>query len=122
MSSRRIRMAVLTAAAAMALAVSPASAHTGIISSSPKAGATVKALPKTVSATFGAVLLSANSATLRGPDGKNHAVSVELDPAKRTRVLVTTRNSKAGRYTLNLTVKGADTHTIKANFSFRVSG
>jgi methionine-rich copper-binding protein CopC len=119
MSVRR-RAVLVVAAGAMAVAAPVALAHVKVTASSPAAGATVRALPKTISATFSAVLLKVQSARLTGPDGKDHAVTVRLDPNKKNRVLVTTKNSKTGRYRLALTVVGADTHIIKGTVSFRV--
>lgn len=110
------------AAAALVIATPVALAHVNVASSSPAAGSTVAKLPPTISVTFTTVLLRAESATLIGPGGKNYAVGVKLDPKKRTRVLVTTKGSKPGKYTLALTVVGSDTHVIKGSVSFRVKG
>lgn len=120
MITRRARAALILAAAAVALPVSAAVAHIQVSSSNPKAGATVKVLPKTITATFTTVLLKVGTPALIGPDGKNHAVGARLDPTKKTRVLVTTKNSTPGRYTLSLTVTGSDAHSQKVSFSFRV--
>lgn len=114
------RVTMVIAAAALGLAAPVALAHVKVTSSNPAAGAIVAKLPATISVTFSTVILKAKSATLTGPGGRNHATGVKLDPNKRTRVLVTTKNSKSGRYTLALTVVSSDTHIIKGSVSFRV--
>lgn len=116
------RVTMVIAAAALGLAAPVARAHVKVTSSNPAAGATVVKLPATISVTFSTVILKAKSATLTGPGGKNYATGVKLDPNKRTRVLVTTKNSKPGRYMLALTVVSSDTHIIKGSVSFRVKG
>lgn len=118
----RTHVTATIVAAIVGLGAPAALAHVKVTSSSPAAGATVAKLPKAISVTFSTVLLKAQSATLTGPGGKNHAAGVKLDPTKRTRVLVTTKNPKPGRYTLALTVVGSDAHVIKASVSFRVKG
>jgi methionine-rich copper-binding protein CopC len=122
MTGKRVLVATILGSAALAVATPAALAHTDIRASTPKSGATVKALPATVTVTFESVVLRVRSATLTGPDGKNHAASFRIDPKNRARVLVATKNPKAGRYRLSLTITGADADTVKRGLSFRVSG
>ena len=113
-------LAAIVGSAALAIGVPAALAHTEVVSSTPSAGATVKVLPKTIVVNYEGVLVKVGAVTLVGRDGKNHAVSAKLDPKKKSRVLVTTKNPISGRYTLTLTTTGADTHTIKQVVAFRV--
>jgi methionine-rich copper-binding protein CopC len=115
-------IAAIVGSAALAIGVPSALAHVDVVSSSPSAGSTVKSLPASVKVTFEDVIVKVGPVTLVGRDGKNHAVSAKIDPTKKARVLVTTKNPVAGRYTLSLTVTSADTHTVKRTIFFRVKG
>ena len=99
----------------------PALAHTGITSSSPKAGAKLERPPRRVTVTFSAeprtgslvVRNSTGRVVSRGPNGK--------DPANVRRLRVTlVRGLSQGRYTVHWKITTADGHRQSGRFSFRV--
>lgn len=121
---RRLRGALL---AALAIAPAPglvvagaASAHSGAPVSSPKPGATVAALPATVSITFGDRLARVNRVTVVDAKGANHARSARLDARNAARVLVRTSTPVPGAYTVRWTVTSEDGHVQSGSFPFRV--
>jgi methionine-rich copper-binding protein CopC len=118
---RRARRAVPAVAAAALLAVSAgaALAHTGVRSTSPAKGATVKNLPSTIRITFTEPLGRVNSVKVMRR-GVNHATRARLNPRRASQVLVSTRANRVGAYTVVWTVTSADGHRQAGSFAFRV--
>lgn len=121
---RRARAALLCSLAfapALALAVSgTGSAHSGAPVTTPKPGATVAALPATVSITFGDRLARVNRVTVVDSKGANHARSARLDARNAARVLVRTSAPVPGAYTVRWQVTSEDGHVQSGSFPFRV--
>lgn len=101
--------------------VTPALAHTGVTSSSPKAGAKLERPPRRVTVTFsveprtGSLVVQNSTGRMvsRGPNGK--------DPANVRRLRVTlVRGLSQGRYTVHWKITSADGHKQSGRFSFRV--
>lgn len=115
-----LRGIALTASAVALMAASAASAHSGLRSSTPAQGTTVRALPATVSFTFGDRLLRVISVQVVDARGVDHATSSRLDPRNAARVVVGTRASTPSRYTVRWKVQSEDGHSEAGTFSFRV--
>jgi methionine-rich copper-binding protein CopC len=123
-TGRRIATLVALLAAGSILAMGPAapavSAHAGIVSTSPKRGATLHKVPKAVTVTFNQEIVSGTIAVRkagvlvsRGTGGK--------DPkdVRRLRVVLKTGLGK-GTYKVRWTVTAADGHHQHGSFSFTV--
>ncbi|MFC0040806.1 copper resistance CopC family protein [Actinomadura rayongensis] len=121
MTTVRSRIAALVAAGGVLLAVpaTPASAHTALRSTSPRAGATV-ADPGRVTLTYADPILVPR-VVVTGPDGVRvqvgppHAVDATVTQAVRTGL-------PGGVYTVGWRVVSPDGHPISGSFTFRVSG
>ncbi len=107
----------------MALISAPAGlSHSGVRSTTPKAGSVVRALPATVAMIFGDRLLRVISVQVRDSTGRDHAVGARLNPRDAAMVLVRTRRPVAGRYTVTWKVQSEDGHSAAGTFTFRVRG
>jgi methionine-rich copper-binding protein CopC len=118
MRAPRATVTLLACGLAAATAV-PALAHTDLVSSGPRKGAVVTAMPKTIILNFeeplqkvtgGAVLLN----------GTNYAVTTRLSAKNASQVRITTKSNKVGRYTVKATVTSTDGHTFSVSYRFRV--
>ena len=117
------RRALLIAAAVIApvLIMAPgAAAHSSAPITSPKSGAVVAALPRTVSITFGDRLMRVVGVQVVDRAGVNHAASARLDPRNAARVVVGTAKPVAGAYTVRWKVMAEDGHVQTGSFAFRV--
>jgi methionine-rich copper-binding protein CopC len=106
--------------ACLMLAASTASAHSEIASTTPRAGAVVSSLPRTVTLTFSGRLLGVTRVRVLDARGRDHAASARLDPRDARRVRVRTRNPAAGAYRVRWAVRAEDGHPLSGTFSFRV--
>lgn len=111
---------MLTASAVALIAAPAAVAHSGLRSTVPATGSVVRALPAKVSFTFGDRLLRVVSVQVVDAAGADHATSSRLDPRNAARVVVGTRRSVPGRYTVRWKVQAEDGHAEAGTFSFRV--
>ena len=118
-----LRLAGLAALAAGAVLsagpVVPADAHTVLVSSSPKSGAVVPRLPRTVSLTFVAPLAKVLRAQVLDARGRDRAVSARLSPRFAGTVLIRTRSGPRGRYTVRYRVLSRDGHVVTGTIRFR---
>ncbi len=115
-----IARAFIVLAAAVALGTaSTATAHSGIASSSPKAGSVVAAFPASVTMSFTDRLRRVVSVQVLDARGVDHAAAARLDPRNAARVLVRTRTPRAGSYRVRWTVQSEDGHTQAGMFRFR---
>ncbi|HWH13310.1 MAG TPA: copper resistance CopC family protein [Miltoncostaeaceae bacterium] len=106
----------LLAVAALAV-VDPAAAHTGLTSSSPRAGARVAALPAVVVLQFSAPIRPVR-VQITDRLGGGHVRRMRRDPRDARRVRVRTRPGPAGRYTVRWRVLGPDGHLLTGTFRF----
>lgn len=113
---------MLTASAVALIAAPAALAHSGLRSTSPKAGAVVTALPASVTITFNDRLLRVTSVRVLDGKGVDHAVSARLDPRNAARVVVRTRTPVPGRYRVLWKVQAEDGHSEAGTFGFRARG
>ncbi len=103
------------------LAVSPAVAHTDLVSSDPGDGQTLKKAPGTISLTFGEELLSAGSRLVaQDEDG----VAVEIGPPRVTgpKLSATWPGSAAkGTYTVSYRTVAQDGHPLEGKVRFTIA-
>lgn len=118
----RLRDIVLTASAVALIAAPAAMAHSGLRSTSPKAGSVVAALPASVTITFQGRLLRVTSVKVIDRKGVDHAASARLDPRNAARVVVRTRNPVPGSYAVTWKVQAEDGHSEAGTFGFRARG
>ncbi|MBL6633671.1 MAG: copper resistance protein CopC [Thermoleophilia bacterium] len=118
----RLRDIVLTASAVALIAAPAAIAHSGLRSTSPKAGSVVKALPAKVVITFKDRLLRVTSVRVLDRKGVNHVVWARLDRRNAARVVVRTRKPVPGAYKVLWKVQAEDGHSEAGTFRFRARG
>jgi copper resistance protein C len=122
--NNRARLAGLAAVAATVLAVVatavPAFAHAELVSSDPGQGATVRALPSTVTLTFSETVRTPAFVEVTGPGGTDVAAGdlriVDADVTQRLGEPV-----GAGRYTLSYRITSADGHPVTGTVPFTVT-
>lgn len=116
-----VRRAVVCAAALTILAAAPAAAHTDLVSSSPKDGATLSSAPQKVSLKFGEDLLTAGD-ELVAKDAQG--VSVELGPSRvdgPTLSAAWPAAAAAGEYRVSYRAVAEDGHPLEGTVTFSVS-
>ena len=113
---------MLTASAVALIAAPAAFAHSGLRSTSPKAGSVVAALPASVTITFNDRLLRVTRVRVLDRKGLDHAASARLDPRNAARVVVRTRNPVPGPYRVLWKVQAEDGHSEAGRFGFRARG
>lgn len=121
MSHPRLRDIVVAASAAALIAAPAAVGHSGVRSTTPRSGSTVQALPAKLTLTFGDRLLRVIGVQVIDAAGVDHATSSRLDPRNAARVVVATRRSGPGRYTVRWKVQSEDGHSEAGTFAFRVT-
>ena len=119
MRIHRAAAGLVAGAALLAGAAAPALAHDTLVSSSPRNGATVKALPKTITLTFTGALGKVKSASLVSAR-RSYLASVRLNPRNVKQILVKTRPGRPGSYVLKATYVSGDGHVTTAIVKFRV--
>lgn len=115
------RLLRLVAVGLLTLPVSSAVAHTGLRSSSPAAGSSVRAMPAVVTITLQSPPIRLVTARVTRP-GANATKSARLNPRNARQIQITTRPAKPGLYTASWTIFGPDGHTVSGKFTFRVRG
>lgn len=115
---RRILFALF---ACVLLAVSPAAAHTDLVSSEPSDGQTLRKPPRTISLTFGENLLSAGS-RLVAQDADGAAVTIG-SPQVDGAVLSAAWPSSAaqGAFTVSYRTVAADGHPLEGKVRFTIA-
>ena len=99
----------------------PARGHTGLVSTSPKAGATLRRPPRRVTVTF-AQQLRSGSIVVRKSGRIVSTGAGGRDPANVRRLRVALpQGLGAGRYAVRWRATAADGHVQAGTFSFRVS-
>jgi methionine-rich copper-binding protein CopC len=78
------------------------------------------ALPGSIRITFGEAIGRVIFVTATDAAGKNHVVSAKMDPAKASRVLARTRDSRPGRYRVQWKVVATDGHAQAGTYTFTV--
>ena len=119
MRHRRALVPLLSGALVLGVAA-PALAHTELVSSTPKAGATVSRLPATLKLRFSEPPLRIVSVKLVGPGKRNHAKRARFNPRNAKQVMVTTTRRAAGAYTLRLELTAPDGDPQAVTLAFRV--
>ncbi|MFN8122143.1 MAG: copper resistance protein CopC [Thermoleophilia bacterium] len=117
--TRTIRTAALGAAAMLAVAAPIAMPHAELTKTNPKAGSTVKKLPKVITLTFGEAIGKAFPATVKH-DGMNHASRTRVNPRNRKQVQIFTSGSMDATYRVTWRVVSADGHAVRGSFRFTV--
>jgi methionine-rich copper-binding protein CopC len=103
-----------------ALPVSPASAHTGLVSATPSSGSTVDGVPARVELDFSSpVQARLAQVVVSDADGYDHVVGpvASFD----NRVAAQLEGLRAGRYTVAYRVVAADGHPVVGRYVFVVS-
>jgi len=113
---------VLTASAVALIAAPAALSHSGLRSTSPKAGSVVTSLPAKVIITFRGRLLRVTRVKVLDRRGANHVVWARLDPRNAARVVVRTRKPVPGPYRVLWKVQAEDGHSEAGSFRFRARG
>jgi copper resistance protein C len=119
MRHRRALVPLLSGALALGVAA-PALAHTELLSSTPKGGASVARLPATLKLNFSEPPLRIVSVKLIGPGKRDHAKRARFNPTNAKQVIVTTTKSAAGAYSLRLNLVAPDGDAQAVTLAFRV--
>ena len=116
-----VRRAAACAAAITLFAVAPAAAHTDLISTKPKDGATLSAPPQAVTLTFGEDLLTGGDKLVaRDADG----TAVDLGPSKvegPTLSATWPASAAAGAYTVSYRAVAEDGHPLEGTVRFTIA-
>ncbi|CAB5241164.1 unannotated protein [freshwater metagenome] len=100
-----------------------ASAHAGLVSSSPEANSVIKVLPAEVSLTFSEDLISVggkevNIITITNPSGTEIQSGPLVVTGPAISIPISETNPAEGRYTVNFRVVSADGHVVKDSIGF----
>jgi methionine-rich copper-binding protein CopC len=115
----------LTVALLIILQISPASAHTVLISSNPEKGSTIKVLPSKITLTFADPLLTLGKKIVNKVsvvDPEDHVITTGQDVAKGAVLTDQFLGSsvKSGRYKVIYRVSAQDGHIVTGSFFFTV--
>lgn len=109
----------LPLAAALALALpAVATAHSALVSSSPKDGAVVARVPARVVLVFAQVPAKVGLMSVMDLQGRDIVARVRRDRRDARRVVVTLKPGAAGRYRTTWRVMSPDAHRLTGTFSF----
>lgn len=116
------RAMAIGAVAAGAVVAPQAFAHSGLKSSTPAAGAKVKALPAFLKITFEEAVGRVTSVRLLNAANKDFVATAGLDPRNAARVLAKTTATAvpAGTYRVQWKVVASDGHSQAGTYTFRV--
>ena len=114
----------LSIVGALIISSHPASAHTELVKSSPRADKTISVMPTSVKLTFGEALLvisgsskQSNSITVKSPSGKT--VSTEkVQVNKNIATVNLLKLQDSGKYQVTFRVVAKDGHVFKDSFKF----
>lgn len=117
------RIAAIATTIFLVILVSPASAHTVLVSSSPEKGSILESLPASISITFAENLLSirnSNSISVLDEDGEEVSDGeVAIVGSTISKNLIA--SSKSGIFRVDYRAVAADGHVIQNSFSFTVT-
>lgn len=114
----------LSIVGALIISSHPASAHTELVKSSPRADKTISVMPTSVKLTFGEELLvvmesksKANSITVKSPSGKTVSTG-KVQVTKNIATVNLLKLKESGRYQVTFRVVAEDGHVLKDSFKF----
>lgn len=121
-TTRGLALMLLTAWVGLGVAVSPASAHSRLLSSSPADGSTVPASPGEIVLTFNEDI-NPQFVTVRVTDGEGgDVVDAEASVAGPRVTVPVSQPVAAGSYKITYRVVSADSHPISGSTAFTVAG
>jgi methionine-rich copper-binding protein CopC len=108
----------------LAISSNPASAHTELIKSSPRADKIISAMPTSVKLTFGEALLvisgsskQSNSITVKSPGNKTVSTG-KVQVTKNVASVNLLKLNESGKYQVIFRVVAKDGHVLKDSFKF----
>jgi methionine-rich copper-binding protein CopC len=114
----------LSIVGALAISSNPASAHTELVKSSPRADKTISVMPTSVKLTFGEALLvisgsskQSNSITVKSPSGKTVSTG-KVQVTKKVATVKLLELQDFGKYQVTFRVVAKDGHIFKDSFKF----
>jgi methionine-rich copper-binding protein CopC len=114
----------LSIVGALIISSHPASAHTELVKSSPRADKTISVMPTSVKLTFGEKLLiisgsskQSNSITVRSPSGKTVSTG-KVQVTKNIATVNLLKLKESGKYQVTFRVVAEDGHVLKDSFKF----
>jgi methionine-rich copper-binding protein CopC len=114
----------LSIVGALIISSHPASAHTELVKSSPRADKTISVMPTSVKLTFGEELLvvmesksKANSITVKSPSGKTVSTG-KVQVTKNIATVNLLKLKESGKYQVTFRVVAEDGHVLKDSFKF----
>ena len=114
----------LSIVGALAISSNPASAHTELIKSSPKADKIISVMPTSVKLTFGEALLvisgsseQSNLITVNSPSNKTVSTG-KVQVTKNVASVNLLKLNESGKYQVNFRVVAEDGHILKDSFKF----
>ena len=116
------RITALSGAILLALATSPASAHTSLVSSLPEKDSVISSLPPTIDITFAedlVVIGNSNSVSVLDSTGEEISVG-EISVSGPTLSKHLSESEKTGIFNVEYRAVASDGHVIKGDFSFTV--
>jgi methionine-rich copper-binding protein CopC len=113
---------VILALLAAATTVSPAFAHTKLVTANPAPNSVVRQAPSRIAITFNEpVLQRFTTLSVSGPGGKLHVMPIEVDPKNKARIsAVIHGGGKPGVYRVDWSAAGSDMHKMTGGYSFTV--
>lgn len=116
-----VAASLLLAAAGVAVAAAPASAHDQLISTNPANGATVATLPAEVTLTFGEVVLNTDGGTqVEVTDATGRKIGTGATEVQDNVVSQRVAGAAAGKVTVLWRVISEDGHPVSGEFTFTV--
>ena len=114
----------LSIVGALIISSHPASAHTELVKSSPRADKTISVMPTSVKLTFGEALLvisgsskQSNSITVKSPSGKIVSTG-KVQVTKKVATVKLLELQDSGKYQVTFRVVAKDGHIFKDSFKF----
>jgi methionine-rich copper-binding protein CopC len=114
----------LSIVGALIISSHPASAHTELVKSSPRADKTISVMPTSVKLTFGEALLvisgsskQSNSITVKSPSGKTVSTG-KVQVTKNIATVNLLKLKESGKYQVTFRVVAEDGHVLKDSFKF----
>jgi len=114
----------LSIVGALIISSHPASAHTELVKSSPRADKTISVMPTSVKLTFGEALLvisgsskQSNSITVKSPSGKTVSTG-KVQVTKKVATVKLLELQDSGKYQVTFRVVAKDGHIFKDSFKF----
>jgi methionine-rich copper-binding protein CopC len=119
LAARRTAALIPLTVAAVCLFAAPASAHAGLVGSTPAAGAQLTQAPKQVKLTFNENVRTPATIVVTGPYGRvSHGTVRVVDNTASVDVDIKTATAYVGRYEIAYRVVSADGHPVADDLSF----